>query len=107
MRQEPSEAGLTVWQAAARASRACQGRINVSRTMGGKSIMGGRLKVPANWKSSQNSLQGDESTSHMNRSSENLRRPLIPHHEPTEGLQPAVAPLDNPPALIPPHLAPP
>jgi hypothetical protein len=42
----------------------------------------------------------------MNQSSKDSGRPLIPHHEPAEGLEPRVRPLDDPSAPVPPQLAP-
>jgi hypothetical protein len=42
----------------------------------------------------------------MNQRSKHSGRPLIPHHQPAEGLEPRVRPLDNPPAFVAPQLAP-
>src|ERR1044071_4564411 len=42
----------------------------------------------------------------MNQSRENLLRPLVAHHQSAEGLQPTVAPLNDPSALVAPQLSP-
>lgn len=42
----------------------------------------------------------------MYKSSKYLLRPLVANHQPAEGLQPTVAPLYYPSALIPSHLSP-